>query len=738
MDRRCLPIALACALACPAGADDGVTLKLDRLLRPPPPKLQRDLVKFLSADSVTGDESRNVTATGGVMLRQRGVVIRADRLDYAAETDTAVATGHVQLERSGDVAEGPRLLYRLGEETGEMEDVTFRISKTPERRTAARGSAARVLLEADEKSRLYDTSYTSCPVPRDDWKLSVGELLLDSRTQEGTANHAMVTFFGVPILYSPWLSFPLDNHRKTGFLAPTLGSSGRGGFEFSLPWYWNIAPNQDATITPKLFSKRGLQVGGEYRYLKPDWVGQADVEFLPNDAIADQDRWLVGLRHNQKLPYGWNLALNAQRVSDDNYFRDLSTKVSATSQTNLPRDLVVGYGEDNWAFSARAIAYQTLQDPAAPVTVPYKQLPQLLGSGLKQDVAGFDLQGIGEFTNYRHPDLVNGQRFILYPQASYPLRRPWGYVTPKAGFHYTRYNMTENETGFADATRSVPMGSVDAGLFFDRALALSGRDFVQTLEPRLYYLRVPYRDQSNLPVFSTDEVDFGSSSLFRENRFVGGDRIGDANQLTAAVSSRLIESGTGLERLQATLGQIYYFEPQRVTLPGRAPRDDSKSDLVAIVSGQVTPEFAMDAALEYNASSNRSRRFDVAARYAPRPGQVLNAAYRFARDDPERPGIKQVDLSFQWPIAAGFTAVGRWNWSLKDSKLIEGLAGFEYNAGCWEIRAVAHRFITSTQQVSTSFQVQLELSGLSRIGINPLETLRQNISGYRRSDEISR
>ncbi len=736
MDRRSLPIALACALACPAGADDGVTMKLDRLLHPAPPKLQRDLVKFLSADRMTGDENRNISATGGVMMRQRGVVISADRLDYTAETDTAVATGHVSLDRNGDVASGPRLLYRLGEETGEMDEVAFQIIKTPERRTSARGNASKVLLEGDEKSRLFDAIYTSCPVPRDDWKLSVSELLLDSRNQEGTASHATVTFFGVPILYSPWLSFPLDNRRRSGFLAPTLGSSGRGGFEFSLPWYWNIAPNQDATVTPKLFSKRGVQVGGEYRYLKPDWTGQADVEFLPNDAIADQDRWLVALKHNQKLPFGWNLAVNAQRVSDDNYFRDLSTKVAATSQTNLPRDVLVGYGDDSWAFSARAIAYQTLQDPAAPVVVPYRQLPQLLGTGLKQDVHGFDLQGVGEFTNYRHPDLVNGERLIVYPQASFPLRRPWGYVTPKAGFHYTRYRITENAEGYDDATRSIPMGSVDAGLFFDRALALAGRDFVQTFEPRLYYLRVPYRDQSKLPVFSTDEVDFGASSLFRENRFVGGDRIGDANQLTAAVSSRLIESGTGLERLQATIGQIYYFDPQRVTLPGRTPREDNKSDLVAIVSGQVTPSFTMDAGLEYNASANRARRLDLSGRYAPQPGRVLNAAFRYARDDPERAGIKQVDLSFQWPVVAGLNAVGRWNWSIKDGKLIEGLAGFEYNAGCWEIRAVAHRFITATQQVSTSFQVQLELSGLSRIGINPLETLRQNISGYRRSDEI--
>jgi LPS-assembly protein len=329
---------------------------------------------------------------------------------------------------------------------------------------------------------------------------------------------------------------------------------------------------------------------------------------------------------------------------------------------------------------------------------------------------------------------VDGQRLIIYPQVSLPLRRTWGYLTPKLGFHFTRYNIPSNEEGYADATRSVPIGSVDAGLFFDRPWAMRGTDYLQTLEPRFYYLRVPYRDQSQLPNFSTAETDFGANTLFRENRFIGGDRIGDANQVTLAVTSRLVESGSGLERLSATLGQIYYLDAQRVTLdPGTAPRDDSRSDLVALVSGQVSPSFSLDAGLEYSASRGDARRFDVAARYNPAPGRLVNAAYRYTRD-----AVRQIDLSAQWPATPSLSLVARWNWSLDDSKLIEGLAGFEYNAGCWEIRAVAHRFITATQQVSTSFQIQLELAGLSRIGINPLETLRQNIPGYRRSDEIPR
>ncbi len=732
MPRRRLTLVLACACALPAMADESTPLRLERRLAPPPPRVEHDAVRFLSAERITGNREKRFSATGDVSLRQRGAAIAADRLDYDAETDTAVASGHVMLDRLGDIVRGPRLVYRIQDGTGEMERPEFEIPKTADRRSAARGTADRVYLEGEQKSRLLHAAYTTCPVPRDDWTLRVSELEIDGKGQVGTAWNSSVWFLGVPILYSPWLSFPINNARKTGFLPPTVGTSGRSGFEFALPWYWNIAPDQDATITPKLFSKRGLQVGGEYRYLRKSFNGELDAEFLPNDSIAARDRYFLSARHAQKLPFGWSLAVNAQKVSDDNYFRDLSTSVAATSQTNLPRDVILAYADDTWTVSARAVAYQTLQDPTAavPATVPYRQVPQFLVSGLKQDVLGLDWRLAGELTNYRHPELVDGQRFIAYPQVSWPFRRAWGYFTPKFGWHFTRYHLTDSVAGPPDATRSVPLASIDAGLYFDRPWAFRGLAFQQTLEPRLFYVRVPYRDQSGLPNFSTDEIDFGPNSLFRENRFIGGDRIGDANQLTAAVTSRLVESATGLERLSATLGQIYYFDPQRVTLGG-PPREDSQSDLVALVSGQASPAFWIDGGVEYNANDNRARRLDLALRWNPRPGSLVNAAYRYTRDQ-----VKQVDLSTQWPIARGLSFVGRWNWSLSDRKLIEGLAGFEYNAGCWEIRAVAHRFITATQQVSTSFQIQLELSGLSRIGINPLETLRQNISGYRRSDEI--
>jgi LPS-assembly protein len=549
----------------------------------------------------------------------------------------------------------------------------------------------------------------------------------------------------VPILYMPYLTFPLDNKRKSGFLAPTFGTSGKSGFEASLPYYWAIAENLDATATPKVFTKRGVQLGGEFRYLEPTFAGETQAEFLPNDRIAQRDRWFAALKHAHRLWWpGWSASINAQGVSDNNYFRDLSTKIALTSQTNLPRDAVIAYNDDTWAFSTRALAYQTLQDPlGAPVPIPYRIVPQLLFSGARQNVRGFDWQFGSELSNFRHPTLVDGQRFIFNPSLALPLRRSYGYVVPKIAYYFLRYNLQEHAEGVADGPLSLPIASVDSGLYFDRPVHWGGRAFEQTLEPRLYYLYVPFRDQTQLPNFTTAEKDFSFAQIFTDNRFVGGDRVGDANQLTIGLTSRMIESSTGLERLTASLGQVYYFRPPRVTL-GQELGDKKSSDLLAGMTSQMSRSVSLEAGIQYTPDLNRSEKVVLAAHYSPVPGSVLNAAYRYARgtvdpraDPSVQAGIEQVDVSAQWPITSRISGVGRWNWSTKDRKLVEGLAGFEYNAGCWQVRAVAHRFITATDQYSTSFQIQLELSGLSRIGINPLETLRQNIAGYRRSDEIS-
>jgi LPS-assembly protein len=720
---------------------DGLRLKLEKQLHMAPPRPDRDSAKFLEADRIQGEQDRDIVATGNVTLRQRGATIRADRVEYYGDDQTAIATGNVRLEREGDAATGPRLTYRLDRDTGEMDAPLFEFPKTAERRTSSRGQADRAVLGEGHVSQLFRAEYTSCPVPRDDWFLRVRELEIDSERNVGRAYNSTVYFLGVPILYTPFMSFPLDNKRHSGFLAPTFGTSGQSGFEVALPYYWNIATNLDATVTPKIYTKRGVQLGGEFRYLEPKFSGVFESEYLPHDRIAQADRYFFGLQHAQQLWGGWRAAINAQKVSDDNYFRDLSTKIANTSQTNLPRDAIVAFDNDIWSLSVRALAYQTLQDPPNVVPIPYRIVPRVVAAGEQQNFHGVDWQFFSEISNFLHPTMVNGQRAIIYPSLSLPFRRSYGYVVPKFGYNVTRYHLGENAAGLVDATRSVPISSIDSGLFFDRDMTWGGRAFQQTLEPRLYYLNVPFRDQTRLPNFTTAEKDFNFAQLFTENRFVGGDRIGDANQLTLALSSRLIESETGLERFRAALGQVYYFHPPRVTL-GDPPPDTKSSDLIAFVSSQMARSVSTDLSWQYTPNLARTQKVTLAAHYTPVPGSIVNAAYRYVRGsvdttDPALSGIKQVDLSTQWPITQNISGLARYNWSIKDRKLLEGLAGFEYNAGCWQVRAVAHRFITATQQYSTSFQIQLELSGLSRIGINPLETIRQNISGYRRSDEIA-
>ena len=742
---RTAAFALALAVICGEAAaqiSDALRLRMERQLRMAPARPDRDSAKFLEADRIVTDQDRNVVATGDVTLRQRGAAIRADRVEYHDADQTVVATGGVRLERDGDVASGPRLNYKLDNGTGDMDSPVFEFPRRLERRTASRGQASRAVLEENSVTRLFQAEYTSCPVPRDDWFIRVRELELDTSRNVGTAYNSTVYFLGVPILYSPYMSFPMDNKRKSGFLAPTLGTSAQSGFDFSLPYYFNLAENYDATLTPKIYTRRGIQIGAEFRYLTSFMSGQVDGEVLPHDRVTDSDRYFMGLKHVQQLGHGISFSANAQKVSDDAYFRDLSTRIALTSQTNLPRDAILAYNDEVWSVSARALGYQTLQDPnGPPIPIPYNILPQLLAFGSQQNVRGFDWQWASELSNFVHPTLVNGQRLIVYPSVLYPWRNGYSFVIPKAGYHYTRYNLDDNNaTPNATLSRGLPIASVDSGLYFERQSTWGGRAFEQTLEPRLFYLYVPYKDQSGYPNFTTAETDFNFQRFFSENRFVGGDRIGDANQLTFALTTRLIESATGLERFKAALGQVYYFTPPKVTL-GDTPPPAKTSDILGYASTQMTPSVSIDAAWQYTPNLQRSERIVVGGRYNPQPGSVVNAAYRYVRGtetsaDPSRQGIQQVDLSSQWPITRNLQGLARWNWSVKERKLLEGLVGFEYNAGCWQVRAVAHRFITAAQQYSTSFQIQLELTGLSRIGINPLETLRQNIGGYRRTDEI--
>ena len=742
-----LSLAVMCALPVAAGAQQGLTLKSQPALLLIPPSVKEDVPLFFEADRVQGRQDQDTEAEGNVWFRKRGQAVYTDWLRYDKPTGELSAQGNVRMEQGADVVEGARLGYNLESDRGFMENPRFTLHKATEpggpsalfRETDARGTAERILFEGPGQYRAERAEYTSCGPGNDDWYVRAGDLQIDRERDVGVARDASIVFMGTLIFYSPYLSFSLHQERKSGFITPHYGSTDKGGVEITIPYYWNIAPNRDATLSPRIMTRRGVLLDGDFRYLEPNFLGNARGEVLPNDRVRGGDeRWGYFIRHNHTLPSGWFGTLNLLRVSDDNYFTDLSTQIAITSQVQLPSDLSIGrfgtWGNaGSYGLSALVQRWQTLQpDPLQPVTPQYNRLPQLALTASHQEVLRSDFDFYGQYTSFDHPTFTNGSRVVAYPSLSVPLQTAYASVTPKLGVNYTRYFIDPNTAGYADQSRTLPTFSADSSVVFERPTTIGGAPFLQTLEPRLYYVYIPFRDQNSIPVFDSAQQDINFSTIYSENQFSGWDRINDANQLTFGINSRFIGADTGAERLRVGVAQRFYFETQEVTLPGVAARTSTSSDLLAALSGAVAPYLRAEAGLQYSTSSSQTQKFNIGARYQPAPGKVLNMTYRETINT-----LRQTDVSTQWQVGRGWTGLARWNYSLLDERTVEGLLGAEYNGDCWLLRVVAHRFATTTQQTSTTFFLQLELNGLSRIGSNPMETLRRNIGGYSRLDPRS-
>ncbi len=723
-------------------ANGGIGLRLEPELLPVVPADLDDAVPiFVEADRIQGVQEKQLEAIGDVVIRRRGQQLQSDRLTYSFTDNAVTASGNVRFRRMGDVLTGDYAYYDLDTESGIINDPTYSFNRAPGPSTAglglpgqpsavsgptqARGKARVLKLRDRDRYRAERATYTNCDVGDDDWYLGVSSLDLDRLQDVGVARNATVYFKGVPILYSPWINFPITGRRKTGFLPPAFGTTNNSGFEATLPFYWNIAPNRDYTLSPRLLAKRGLQVGNEFRYLEGKYSGELRADFL-NDRETKDDRWALAFRHSHAFTSRLTGNVNFHRVSDDTYFVDLSNRVAATSQTNLPNEAALRYNGDWWTLFGRYQRFQTLQDPLSPTTPPYFRVPQLVLNAARQNVRGFDLKFYGELVNFQHDDLENAVRQIYYPSAEYRFGGTFFYATPKVGLHYTAYN-------YRDGTRSsdsrlLPIVSLDTGMNFSRRVNVFGRALVQTLEPRLYYVYIPYTDQEGLPLFDTAIADFNLAQIFTENRFSGWDRINDANQITAAVSTRFLDARTGREWVRAILGQRYFLKEQEVTLGKSDVRNFDRSDLLAGLSGSITRSLWADVGVQYNLDENESSRVNAALRYRPQPGKVVNAGYRYTRDL-----LEQVDVSAQWPLTRRWTGLARWNYSLRDRTLVEALGGVEYNAGCWAARFVVHDFVTATDERSRAFFLQLELSGLSSIGTSPMQVIGQSIFGYERN-----
>ena len=739
-------------VAPPAAADGGTAPRAGDVADAPPPPLpvtirpaagasadeERGAI-FLRADRLEGNGEKRIEASGNVELRTRRETVLADWLQYDVGSDEVWGKGNVTLRKGLDWISGPEVKFQRSREIGYFDEPRFHIAAN-----ASHGSAKEIRFAGPDLYEASNAQYTSCVAPNNDWFLRADEIEVDRQRRVGTARSAMVYFLDVPVMYTPWLEFPLSNERKSGFLTPTIGSTQIRGFEFAAPYYFNLAPNYDATVTPRIMTRRGLQVAAQGRYLFEPAAGEAIGEIVPDDRVTGETRWAVSWKHNQRLAPWLSGYFNYNRVSDSTYLADFADRVAVTSQKTLPQEfgLVATYGP--LAVVARTQSFQTLQDPNpdAAVIPPYNMLPQVKAGLAETDWLGLVWSGTAEYTRFSQSALTpTGDRGTFFPAASFRRQGSAWFVNARAAVAAWGYDLNQPTAGVPDgrANVTVPIGSVDAGLIFERDWDLFGRRFVQTLEPRAMYTYIPFRNQNQLPNFDTVQDDFNFTQLFSENRFVGGDRVGDTNQLAVAVTSRLLDPATGAERFRLAVGQRFYFENQQVYLPGTTPQESGSSDFLVGAEGRLADAWSMIGLLQYDFGTSQVDRLNVGARYQPGPGRVVSLLYRYSRELVDQVGgqseLKQTYLSAQWPLSANWSLLGAWNYSIPDRQTLEGVVGLEYNGGCWALRVVGQQLITTTETTVRSLFVQLELNGLARVGTSPLDLLRRTVPGYLRTND---
>jgi LPS-assembly protein len=740
--------AVACACASSAGmvlAQSSPTPEPPLLLRPTPSLTEKrsvpdqSLPTFLRGQKLEGVTERETVVTGNAELRRGGTVLQANEIRYQLVEDMVRAQGQVRLIRDGNIYQGPSLRYEMDTDNGELGPGEFTLIST-----GARADAEKTEFQGKDVLKFFNTRYSTCRRGDNSWYLQATQIHIDNNEGVGTARNAYVVFQGVPLLASPYLQFPVNEQRRSGFLTPSFGVSSIRGVEIDTPYYWNIAPNRDYTLTPRVLSKRGLQLGNEFRYLEPGYNGITLLDLMPNDRANGKRRWALDSRHSQQFKAGWSGYWSVARASDDSYFDDFSRSVVPISTRQLAQEGGISYGASWWSASTRIQKFQVLQDAKRSIGIPYERVPQISARGQRYDLGGFDLGAEADYTRFAHPTQVTGSRAVLMPYISYPIVTPFWSFTPKTSLNLASYSLDRARLAAgsplrASFQRAIPTFSLDTSLTFERDTRWFGSDLLQTFEPRLFYVKTPYKDQTAAPLFDTGVPDLNFAQLFSENRFSGLDRVADADQLTVAVSSRFIEPDSGTERLRATVGQRFYFENQRVNATtSNSVSVAQKTDFLVSLGGQITRAIAADATAQFDATSNRATRSSAGVRYSPVSGQFVSATYRLVRDSiTARRSVEQVDLAAQWPIGGGWIGVARMNYSTLDRKVTESLLGLEYRRDCWSLRAVLQRFPTGTGTVDTSIFFQLNLNGFTSVGSSPNDALQRNIPGYRPINEPS-
>jgi len=658
--------------------------------------------------------------SGGVLLRRGDKLAGADSARYDPEDKALHLEGDVRYEDPGT---------QIKSNSAEFSYVTGRIRFEGARfslgSNKSRGAADALEINQSGLLILEGVEYTTCPPGSEDWLMQGKSIELDTSQGVGTARGMKLNFKGVPILYAPYLSFPIGDARKSGMLTPEIGSSGRSGNEISVPWYWNIAPNYDATFTPRLLTSRGLQVTTEFRYLTERNEGIIIGDYLPSDDIINRARHQFQFNHQTLFDNGWRNQINIREVSDSQYYEDLGGSLSVSSITHLNQSVRFDYHTTNFSMLAQAQAHQTIDDAILPEEEPYRRLPQILINGSWDILLGLRVGIDGEIVNFDRDVGVTGWRLNAAPKLELPIVRPGWFVTPAVAFDYTRYDLEDTQPGqISDPTRSIPISSLDAGLILERTMADSSR--IQTIEPRLLYVHIPQRDQDGLPVFDTITPDLNLVQLFRKNRYVGIDRIGDTDQVSVGITSRILDTSSGRELVSATIGQTRYFSDRTVVLPGASMATSETSDYIAQLRFLLFKNVNFDFGQQWGTGADNTTKSEARLQYRPATNKILNLAYRFRRDS-----LEQGDLSWSWPIASSWNFVGRYNFSFRDQEVLEQFFGLEYESCCWGLRLVSRRYISTRDGThDSSFGLQLVLKGMMSVGTAADKLLERGILGY--------
>ena len=729
----------------------------------------------LSADTLDAEDADLVTLEGNISIRQQDILLQADTGEYDASTGNATLEGNLRVRQPGMLMVGSDGTVENSGEISTLNNASYLMHDDMIRGTAE----IIVYTDADGIITIDNGVYTRCEPGNNSWVMEGSSITLNQETGRGLARDVKLRIGNVPIIYLPVLSFPINDDRASGFLAPTIGSTRDGGMDIQAPYYLNLAPNYDATLFPRVMTDRGVMFGVEGRHRGRLSESILQMNYLPDDNLFDEqelllpdpesppvsDRWQIGLEHQSRINRNWAALVDYSAVSDIDYFQDLGNSGLLTNTRSfLYRQGGLQYRKGDWRFRVQALSYQIL-DPTIPENrQPYERLPKIdLRGNFEYDLnADLSLE-YGINSQYVHFDrdldidelsagqiasgaMVTGQRLTVEPEVSLPWSSPGAFITPKVKYSYASYELDDPTNVFTDdPSRGIFTGTLDSGLIFERDLALNSGDFIQTLEPRLFYLYNEYEDQSDIPVFDSSELTFGMNQLFRENRFSGKDRVGDTNQMTIALTTRFLNS-RGQEKASASIGQIRYFRDRRVTINNQIGNDEitDNSAIASEFSYNFSDNWRINSYVEWDTEDNNLEVGNFQFRYQSDINHILNFSYRFR--DSNNPftasgfdrRIKQTDVSAVWPLTANWGLIGRWNYDHSNSRNLESIAGIEYNNCCYTVRVLARQWIDNDALFygnvddNTGVFLQFELKGFgSVLGGNVTGILNNGINGYR-------